>query len=71
MKKCTLLLILVGLATFSMAQDPNFTQKTGNINHFNPALVGAQSDFGVQLNYRNQWYRFEEGITTASFLRNS
>jgi len=70
MKKYILLLILVGLATFSMAQDPRFTQKTGNINHFNPALVGAQSDFGVQLNYRNQWPTFPINLVTYSLLIN-
>ncbi len=70
MKKYTFLLILVGLATFSMAQDPLFTQKTGNINHFNPALVGAQSDFGVQLNYRNPWPTLPINLVTYSLLTN-
>jgi type IX secretion system PorP/SprF family membrane protein len=70
MKKCALLLILVGLTAFSMAQDPLFTQKTGNINHFNPALVGAQSDFGVQLNYRNQWPTLPLNPITSSLLTN-
>ena len=70
MKKCTLFFILVGLTAFSMAQDPLFTQKTGNINHFNPALVGAQSDFGVQLNYRNQWPTLPLNPITSSLLTN-
>jgi type IX secretion system PorP/SprF family membrane protein len=70
MKKCTLFFILVGLTTFSMAQDPLFTQKTGNINHFNPALVGAQSNFGVQLNYRNQWPSFPNNPQNYSLLTN-
>lgn len=70
MKNILFLFFLVLVVLESQAQDPNFTQKTGNINHFNPALVGTQSDFGVQLNYRNQWYPFEGGLTTASFLTN-
>lgn len=70
MKKCTLFFILVGLTAFSMAQDPLFTQKTGNINHFNPALVGAQSDFRVQLNYRNQWPTLPLNPITSSLLTN-
>jgi type IX secretion system PorP/SprF family membrane protein len=70
MKNILFLFVLVLVVLESQAQDPNFTQKTGNINHFNPALVGTQSDFGVQLNYTNQRYRFEGGITTASFLTN-
>ena len=53
-----------------MAQDPLFTQKTGNINHFNPALVGAQSDFRVQLNYRNQWPTLPLNPITSSLLTN-
>lgn len=70
MKNILFLFVLVLVVLESQAQDPNFTQKTGNINHFNPALVGTQSDFGVQLNYRNQWYPFEGGLTTVSFLTN-
>jgi type IX secretion system PorP/SprF family membrane protein len=70
MKKCILFFILVGITAFSMAQDPLFTQKTGNINHFNPALVGAQSDFGVQLNYRNQWPSFPNNPQNYSLLTN-
>ncbi|HAV26040.1 MAG TPA: hypothetical protein DCX01_07665 [Bacteroidetes bacterium] len=70
MKKCTLFFLLVGITAFSMAQDPHFTQKTGNINHFNPALVGAQSDFGVQLNYRNQWPTLPLNPITSSLLTN-
>jgi len=52
------------------AQDPLFTQKTGNINHFNPALVGAQSDFGVQANYNNQWPSLPGDYTNYSILTN-
>ncbi|MFT5817783.1 MAG: type IX secretion system PorP/SprF family membrane protein [Lentimonas sp.] len=70
MKKCTLFFILVGITAFSMAQDPLFTQKTGNINHFNPALVGAQSDFGVQANYNNQWPTLPLNPITSSLLTN-
>jgi type IX secretion system PorP/SprF family membrane protein len=52
------------------AQDPIFTQKTGNINHFNPSLVGAQSDFGVQFNYKNQWPTLTGERTNGSVLVN-
>lgn len=67
------ILILLTIAFFSInafAQDALFTQKTGNINHFNPALVGTHSNFGVQLNYRNQWPASNFDIQTLSLLAN-
>lgn len=70
MKKCTLFFLLVGITAFSMAQDPHFLQKTGNINHFNPALIGAQSDFGVQANYNSQWPTLPLNPITSSLLTN-
>ena len=50
----SILLILIS-CTGAFAQEPLSTLKTGNINHINPALVGAQSDFGVQARYSSQW----------------
>ena len=70
MKKLLNLSLVIVLWNSVLAQDPLFTQKTGNINHFNPALVGLQSDFGVQLNYRNQWPSFPNNPQTASLLTN-
>jgi type IX secretion system PorP/SprF family membrane protein len=70
MKNFLALLALLLCSTLSYAQDPYFTQKTGNINHFNPALVGAQSDFGVQLNYRNQWPSLTNNPQSSSILTN-
>jgi type IX secretion system PorP/SprF family membrane protein len=70
MKNILCFFILLPLAFSSSAQDVTFTQKTGNINHFNPALVGAQSDFGVQLNYRNQMPTLQGNPITYSLLTN-
>ena len=70
MKKLLNLSLVIVLWNSVLAQDPLFTQKTGNINHFNPALVGLQSNFGVQLNYRNQWPSFPNNPQTASLLTN-
>jgi type IX secretion system PorP/SprF family membrane protein len=70
MKNTLLLFILLFTFTSSQAQDPLFTQKTGNINHFNPALVGTQTDFGVQINYRNQWPSLPGKYITSSLLTN-
>lgn len=70
MKHFLTLLSIVVLGVNVCAQDPLFTQKIGNINHFNPALVGTQSNFGVQLNYRNQWPASNFDIQTLSLLAN-
>jgi type IX secretion system PorP/SprF family membrane protein len=70
MKSILFIFILVLVVLKSQAQNPHFTQKTGNINHFNPALVGAQSDFGVQLNYRNQMPTLQGNPITYSLLTN-
>jgi type IX secretion system PorP/SprF family membrane protein len=70
MKSILCFFILLPLAFSSSAQDVTFTQKTGNINHFNPALVGAQSDFGVQANYNNQWPPLQSNPITYSLLTN-
>ncbi len=70
MKSILTLLLLVSFSIMSLAQDVNFTQKNGNINHFNPSLVGAQSNFGVQTNYRNQWPGLSSNPQTFSLLAN-
>jgi type IX secretion system PorP/SprF family membrane protein len=70
MKSLLTLIVVVGVSFSSSAQDVTFTQKTGNINHFNPALVGAQSDFGVQANYNNQWPTLQDNPITYSLLTN-
>jgi type IX secretion system PorP/SprF family membrane protein len=70
MKSILFIFILVLVVLKSQAQNPHFTQKTGNINHFNPALVGAQNDFGVQANYNNQWPTLQGNTITYSFLTN-
>ena len=70
MKSILFIFILVLVVLKSQAQNPHFTQKTGNINHFNPALVGAQSDFGVQLNYRKQMPTLQGNPITYSLLTN-
>lgn len=38
--------------------------------HYNPALVGTQSDFAVGLNYRNQWPGIEGNPITSSLVLN-
>lgn len=70
MKIIPTIVFLILLPKLTLAQDDNFTQKTGNINHFNPALVGAQSNFGVQLNYNNQSHSLLNNFQTYSLLTN-
>jgi len=70
MTKLTVLSFLLSISFYALAQDPLLTQKTGNLNHFNPALVGVQSDFGVQLNYRNQWPKLTGNSELVSVLTN-
>ena len=70
MKKIILSLAILFAVIGSFAQDHLLTQKTGNINHFNPALVGTQSDFGVQANTRDQWPSLPGSFMTSSLLAN-
>lgn len=61
-------IVLSSLGSF--AQDPTLTQKTGNVNRFNPSLTGVNTGFGVQLNYRNQWTNFPGNSAFGSVLVN-
>ncbi len=70
MQNILTLIAIVGISFLASAQDPTFTQKTGNINRFNPALVGAQSDFGLQANYNNQWPSLPNNPQNYSILTN-
>lgn len=70
MKSILTLIAIVGISFSASAQDPTFTQKTGNINRFNPALVGTQSDFGLQANYNNQWPSLPNNPQNYSILTN-
>jgi type IX secretion system PorP/SprF family membrane protein len=56
--------------TAGYAQDNLYSLKSGNLNHFNPALVGAQSDAAVSLVYRNQWPTLPSQFITTSLLAN-
>ncbi len=58
------------ILTAGYAQDNLYSLKSGNVNHFNPALVGAQSDAAVSLAYRNQWPALPGQFTTTSLLAN-
>jgi type IX secretion system PorP/SprF family membrane protein len=70
MKKCTLFILITCLSLITTAQDPLLTQKTGNLNHFNPAFVGTQSDFGVNVAFRNQWPLLPRSFVNSSLLAN-
>lgn len=50
------------------SQDNLFSLKSGNVNHFNPALVGTQSDASVILQYRNQWQTLPGSFIYTSLL---
>ncbi len=58
------------LLSVSQAQDNLYSLKTGNVNHFNPALVGVQSDLAVNLAYRDQSSMLSGQNSTASILTN-
>ena len=64
------ILLIFTTWTSAFAQDPLSTLKTGNINHINPSLVGAQSDFGTVAQYRNQYPKLPGNFQTYSLLTN-
>ncbi len=70
MKNLILSLGVLLSAIGAFAQDPLSTLKTGNINHINPSLVGAQSDFGTAAQYRNQYPKLTGYYQTYSLLTN-
>ena len=66
-----ILLQIAALYTLvGFSQDYIFTQKTNDLNSFNPSLVGTQSDMGVQLNYYNQWPQLDNNPILMSMLTN-
>lgn len=66
-KALTLLVTFNGAILFSNAQDAHITQAYSNPLKLNPAIMGANSDLKVMLNYRNQWSAIDKGFTTYSF----
>ncbi|MGB0849603.1 MAG: PorP/SprF family type IX secretion system membrane protein [Bacteroidia bacterium] len=68
--KYFILAFIVLSSLSSYAQDLTLTQKTGNVNRFNPSLTGVNSSFGVQLNYRNQWPSLPGNFAFSSLLVN-
>lgn len=67
------LFIVFGISIqFSTAwsQDNLFSIKSGNLNHFNPALMGTISDFSSVMNSRIQWPNSDLKNRTKSLLVN-
>jgi type IX secretion system PorP/SprF family membrane protein len=66
MKHFLLLLIVLCLPFFMMAQDPAFSQFYANRIYLNPAFAGAQEGISVNAAYRNQWYMAHGPLWTGA-----
>lgn len=64
--RCFLTTFLSLTVVFAFAQDHLYSLKSGNLNHYNPALLGTQSDAGVNLGLR-----FSEGLINQGHSENS
>ena len=51
----------------SFAQDLRYAQSFANPLKLNPAIMGANPDFKLSLNYRDQWSLIDKGYVTTSF----
>jgi type IX secretion system PorP/SprF family membrane protein len=64
MKKLSLSLLLLVVASNLLAQDPTFTQFYSNPVYLNPALAGSSGCPRVALNYRNEWPQLSGNYVT-------
>lgn len=65
-KYCVAILLLLGLGSSAIAQDPQFSQFYANPMYTNPAFAGSEICPRIVLNYRNQWPKLPGGFTTYS-----
>jgi type IX secretion system PorP/SprF family membrane protein len=67
MKKVSLFISIILLALVGNAQDVRFAQAYSNPLRLNPAIMGANTDLRVILNYRDQWKTIDKGYTSYAF----
>ncbi len=68
MKVLSTFVFIIFSVQFSCAQHDFITQKTANLNHFNPALIGTQSNLAGYLSYKGQLISKPGARTRKSFL---
>ena len=61
---CSILLIILCVPLWSLAQDPSFSQFYANRIYLNPALTGIESGLSLAGVSRIQWVNVDEGFRT-------
>lgn len=67
MKNISLILIGFFISVAAISQDVRRTQVYSAPLKLNPALMGADNNLNVKLNYRSQWTGVDNGYSTAAF----
>ena len=65
--KYLLLFFLAFVTGSNFAQDTRHTQAYSNPLMLNPAIMGANTDLRIILNYRSQWSNIDKGYTSYAF----